>query len=49
MFKMSAFDLNTSSPVCWPLVTVPSISDCSRLHHTAVGCVWSATFCKKIK
>jgi len=49
------------SQICLPLAqtqaskcaghwsTVPSISNCSRLHHTAAGYAWSATSCKKIK
>ena len=50
MFKMSAFGLNTSSQVYWPLVN-STISQrlLYTLHHTAAGCVWSATSRKKIK
>jgi len=44
MFKVSAFDLKIKHKLASMLaIGQQSISDSSRLHHTAARCVWSAT------
>jgi len=49
MFKCPSLAETQARKCAGQWSTVPSISDCSRLHHTAAGCAWFATSCKKIK